>query len=69
MNLTPFRVSCIPKPLTAPLGNDPHLQKVGNIYKKVDPFTLTNGIDPCRHSFGPIAPQLLLADRYRTYHT
>jgi hypothetical protein len=37
---------CIPQPLNTSLTNDPHLEKVGNNYKKVDPFTLAHQARP-----------------------
>jgi len=33
---------CIPQAANTSLTNDPHLEKVGNNYKKVDPFTLAH---------------------------
>jgi hypothetical protein len=33
-------VRCIPQAVNNCLTNDPHLEKVGNNYKRVDPFTL-----------------------------
>jgi hypothetical protein len=37
---------CIPQVVNTSLTNDPHLEKVGNNYKKVDPFTLAHQARP-----------------------
>ncbi|CAA9416268.1 hypothetical protein AVDCRST_MAG84-6831 [uncultured Microcoleus sp.] len=37
---------CIPQAVNTSLTNDPHLEKVGNNYKKVDPFTLAHQARP-----------------------
>ncbi|MBD0307723.1 MAG: hypothetical protein ICV80_06135 [Microcoleus sp. T1-bin1] len=37
---------CIPQAVNSSLTNDPHIEKVGNNYKKVDPFTLAHQARP-----------------------
>ncbi|WP_445173275.1 hypothetical protein [Microcoleus sp.] len=54
---------CIPQAVNTSLTNDPHLEKVGNNYKKVDPFTLVHQDRPSQPLGGRRLPRTWW-DRY-----
>ncbi|MEG4515963.1 MULTISPECIES: hypothetical protein [unclassified Microcoleus] len=62
-------VRCIPQAVNTSSTNDPHLENLGNNYKKVDPLTIANQIRPSQPSFAPIAAELSLTATQHNHHT
>jgi hypothetical protein len=61
--------SCHPEAVNTSLTNDPHLKKLENNYKKVDPFTFANQVRPSQAQGKRHRPELAIATPQQNYHT
>ncbi|HSF73542.1 MAG TPA: hypothetical protein VLA84_07055 [Microcoleus sp.] len=61
--------SCIPQAINSYLTNDPHVEKLGNNYKKADPLTLANQVRPSQPLGKRHRPELAFATKQQNHHT